>query len=102
MKFTSKLIKTEWQIRREAAVKFNCKIMLISWKECIRMAKEKSMEQILVDAGGNLWEKNTMKRVYLNDSALVELFDIDAEWLAQTKKEKKIKEEKRKKEGGRR
>ena len=40
--FTTELIQKAWKIRREAAVKFNCRIMEISWKECLAMAKENS------------------------------------------------------------
>ena len=40
MKFTSKLIKAAWAIRRQAAQKFSCKIMEISWRECLIMASE--------------------------------------------------------------
>ena len=28
-----------WQIRRNAAKRFNCKVMEISWSECLRIAK---------------------------------------------------------------
>ena len=41
--FTSKLIKAAWKIRREAAKTWTCGIMEISWKECIRMAKENDL-----------------------------------------------------------
>jgi len=40
MKFTSVLIKKAWKIRREAAKKYNCKVMEISWAMCLKMAKE--------------------------------------------------------------
>lgn len=38
--FNSKQIKNAWKIRREAAVKFGCGVMEISWKECLKMASE--------------------------------------------------------------
>lgn len=38
--FDSKQIKKAWQIRKQAAAKFSCKIMGISWKICLKMAKE--------------------------------------------------------------
>lgn len=40
MKFTSKLIKRAWKIRKEAAVKWGCKVMEISWKLCLKEAKD--------------------------------------------------------------
>ena len=46
----------------------------------------------MIKAGGNVWEKNGMKRIYLNDSAIISLFDIDesgATKLKQTKPAKK-------------
>ena len=46
----------------------------------------------MIAAGGNLWEKGNAKRVYLNDTALIALFDIsesDAITLKQTKPAKK-------------
>lgn len=42
--FTSNLIKRAWKIRRESSVKFSCKIMEISWRECLIMAKEEKKE----------------------------------------------------------
>lgn len=38
--FNSKQIKKAWKIRREAAVKFGCRVMEISWKECLKMVNE--------------------------------------------------------------
>lgn len=38
-KFSAKLNKTAWEIRRQAAQRFNCKIMSISWKICLKQAK---------------------------------------------------------------
>lgn len=38
--FNSKQIKKAWKIRKEAAVKFGCGVMEISWKECLKMASE--------------------------------------------------------------
>lgn len=46
----------------------------------------------MIQAGGSEWEKGNMKRVYLNDSSLISLFDInedDALTLKQTKAAKK-------------
>ena len=43
----------------------------------------------LIAAGGNLWEKGHLKRIYLNDSALVTLFDIDPSALKKLKADKK-------------
>ena len=39
----SRINKKAWNIRRNAAQRFNCKIMEVSWKECLRMAKEDSI-----------------------------------------------------------
>ena len=36
---TSSMNKTAWMIRRKAAAKFGCRIMEVSWKECLRMAR---------------------------------------------------------------
>jgi len=41
--FNSKQIKKAWKIRRESAVRFNCGVMEISWKECLKMAKEENV-----------------------------------------------------------
>lgn len=43
--FNSKQIKKAWKIRREAAVKFGCGIMEISWKECLKMANEENVSK---------------------------------------------------------
>lgn len=59
--FNSTQIKKAWKIRKEAAVKWNCRIMEISWKECIRMAKEKTLD----DFDGRTWNKFGKKRKYL-------------------------------------
>lgn len=37
---SSEINSKAWRIRRNAAKRFNCKVMEISWKECLRMAKE--------------------------------------------------------------
>lgn len=44
--FTSELIKKAWKIRREAARKYNCAVSVISWKECLVMAKETVKESL--------------------------------------------------------
>lgn len=36
----SQLNKKAWAIRKRAAKRLNCKVMQVSWKECLRMAKE--------------------------------------------------------------
>lgn len=61
MRFTSKLIKQAWQIRRKAAVKFSCKIMLISWKECIAMAKETSLPNLIGSEKQIIWAEQIRK-----------------------------------------
>lgn len=43
MKFTSKMIKKAWAIRKEAAAKFGCKCSEISWSICLKMAKEEKV-----------------------------------------------------------
>ena len=46
----------------------------------------------MIEAGGSEWEKGSIKRIYLNDSALIALFcinDSDALKLKQTKPAKK-------------
>jgi len=45
----------------------------------------------MINAGGNEWEKDNMKRIYLNDSALVALFDIDDTDALKLKKTKAAK-----------
>ncbi len=39
-KMLSKLNKKAWNIRRNSAKRFGCPVMEISWKECLRMAKQ--------------------------------------------------------------
>jgi len=41
--FNSKQQQKAWKIRKESAVKFGCGIMEISWKECLKMASEKTI-----------------------------------------------------------
>ena len=43
----------------------------------------------MIEAGGNLWEKGSMKRIYLNDTALDKLFDLDLSALKKIKPAKK-------------
>lgn len=49
MKFTSeenKMINTvAWRLRRKAAYKYNCKVLEISWKHCIQIAR-KQIEKV--------------------------------------------------------
>lgn len=40
MQYTSELNKKAWNIRRNIAKRLNCKIMAVSWKECLIKAKE--------------------------------------------------------------
>ena len=42
----SRINKKAWNIRRNAAQRLNCKIMEVSWKECLRMAKEDSISYL--------------------------------------------------------
>ncbi len=37
---TGIITKKTWEIRKESAKKFNCKVMEVIWKECIKMAIE--------------------------------------------------------------
>jgi len=78
MKLTE-LTKSAWKIRREAATKWGCKIMEISWKGCLIMASEVkktlNLEKIFITCGGSLWEKktksgDTIRRVYFKSSTL--------------------------------
>jgi len=52
-------------------------------------------EQKLIEAGGKLWEKENMKRIYLNDDALVKYFGFELKEKPKYRKEfrsiKKIK-----------
>jgi hypothetical protein len=65
--FNSKQIKKAWKIRKEAAVKFGCGVMEISWKECLKMAsEEKTMKEKIIELGGKEWVKNGMDRVYIS------------------------------------
>jgi len=64
--FNSKQQQKAWKIRKESAVKFGCGIMEISWKECLKMASEKTMKQKIIDLGGKEWVKNNMDRVYIS------------------------------------
>ena len=66
-RFNSKQIKKAWKIRREAAVRFGCGVMEISWKECLKMAsEEKTTKEKIIDLGGKEWIKNGMDRVYIS------------------------------------
>ncbi len=40
MTMQSKLNRKAWNIRRNAAKRFNCPVMDISWKECYKLAKQ--------------------------------------------------------------
>ena len=42
---TSELNKKAWTSRKEAAEKWNCPVMEISWGACLRLAKEKKMDK---------------------------------------------------------
>ena len=42
----------------------------------------------LIEIGGKLWEKENMERVYLNDSALGKLLNLDAADMTTLKKTK--------------
>lgn len=44
MKITSDLNTRAWTIRKEAAQRYGCKVMEISWAACLKLAKEKKME----------------------------------------------------------
>jgi len=46
MTIQSKINKKAWNIRRNAAKRLNCKIMEVSWGECLRMAKEDSISYL--------------------------------------------------------
>lgn len=46
MKFSSHQIKKAWKIRKDAAIKFDCKIMEILWAPCLKLAKEQKMNLI--------------------------------------------------------
>lgn len=36
MKLTSEIMKKAWNIRKKAAKKWNCKVLEISWSECLK------------------------------------------------------------------
>ena len=47
--------------------------------------------ETMTEAGGKVWTKANMERIYLNDTALVALFDIDAASALKLKKLKPAK-----------
>lgn len=44
MRFDSNQIKKAWKIRKDAAAKFSCKVLEISWGHCIKLAMEDNMQ----------------------------------------------------------
>ena len=40
MKFSSELISLAWRTRRYAAKAIGCRVMEVSWKECLSIARE--------------------------------------------------------------
>lgn len=60
MKLT-KLTKKAWEIRKEAAKKWNCGIMEISWKGCLEMANENSINDL---ENVRIWKE---KRAYFTE-----------------------------------
>lgn len=47
--------------------------------------------QQMIEAGGNEWKKGNMKRIYLNDSAIASLFDVNESEALELKKTKTAK-----------
>ncbi len=43
MKITAEINKKAWAIRKNAAKRFNCKVMEISWADCVKQAKENTI-----------------------------------------------------------
>ena len=43
MKMNATINKKAWTIRKAAAKRFSCKVMEISWSECIKIAKENTI-----------------------------------------------------------
>jgi len=41
----SKLNKKAWEIRRKASKELSCPIMAVSWKECLRLAKDELLKE---------------------------------------------------------
>ncbi len=46
---------------------------------------------ILIEARGNMWEKGNMRRIYLNDASIVNLFGLNDEDALKLKKIKPAK-----------
>lgn len=81
MKFNTENIKKAWAIRKEAAEKFNCKVLKISWGLCLKevMKKEtkidiKKLNTAIENAGSyyddvdcqtSIWEKGGKQRIYV-------------------------------------
>lgn len=72
MKITT-ITKRAWEIRREAAKKWNCSVMEISWKGCLEMANKKNKIEAANDVAelldGKVWAPQKEKgvvRIYLS------------------------------------
>jgi hypothetical protein len=61
MRFESKQIKKAWKIRKDAAEKFACHVMEISWAACLKIAMEENMERMEIaekiaeEQNGRVW-----------------------------------------------
>lgn len=62
----SELNVKAWQIRRNAAKRFSCKVMEISWSECLRMAKQ-----------GNIAYLNRITKANTASNAFEELLSVN-------------------------
>lgn len=59
MKMTSTINKKAWAIRKEAAIRFNCPIKEVSWKECLTLARSSEKTEIKIEAEA----KNQTKKI---------------------------------------
>lgn len=49
MKLTSNHNTLAWKIRKETAIKYNCNVMDIPWKDCLEMARERIERRLSQD-----------------------------------------------------
>lgn len=66
MKHSQEINSKAWTIRKHAAKRFNCKIMEVSWKECLRMAKENSLSYL-----------NTVTKAYTASASFEDLLTVN-------------------------
>ena len=65
------IMNRAYEIKRQAAKKYNCQESEIIFDLCLKLAWEEKKTKIniddrLISVGGKLWERGSMKRIYFN------------------------------------